>query len=78
MKIETHTMPARWASALVDGDMSSLDGEGRHSFYAYITANPEFKNPVSCSEDITLDRFTFSLGVTLLTECLDYTFLRGE
>lgn len=74
MKIETHTMPARWAGALVDGDMSSLDGEGRHSFYAYIKSNPEFKNPVYYSEDITIDRFTFSPGVTLLTECLEYTF----
>ena len=76
--VETHTMPAQWAGALLDGDMSRSDDQGRESFEAYITANPEFKSPVSCSEETTIEQFTFSPGVRLLIECLEYDFLRIE
>lgn len=43
MKIETHTMPAHWATALIN------------------------------SEDSRLERFN-----GLLTECLEYSFLRDR
>ena len=78
MKIETHTMPAHWAGALINNDWSGLDGRKSQDLKEYLRDNPECFNPVSCSENPTIERFTFSPGVTLLTECLEYSFLRGE
>ena len=78
--VETHTMPAQWASALINGDTSGLsrDFADVFQFNFFFEKNPEFKSPVSCSENPTVERFTFSPGFTLLTECLEYSFLRGE
>lgn len=73
MKIETHTMPALWASALGNGDLSGLNDADQSELESYLRANPEHANPVSCSEEPTLERFN-----GLLTECLEYSFLRGE
>lgn len=76
--IQTHTMPADWASALINGDRSGLDYSGYGpEFDDYMQANPGYENPISYSDETTLERFTFYPGKTLLTECLVYSFLRG-
>lgn len=74
MKTETHTMPATWASALINNDRSGLDHSGDGpEFDAYMRANPELRNPVLCGEN------TFNVFFNgLLTECLEYSFLSGE
>lgn len=71
--VETHTMPAHWASALINGHISGLCPAEVTSLCQYLRINPEFKNPVSCSEEPMLERFA-----GLLTECLEYSFLRGD
>lgn len=76
--VETHTMPAHWASALLSGDWSYLKLTSLQEIQLYMIANPDYSCPVSCGEEITLERFTFYPGNTLLTECLVYSFLRGE
>lgn len=77
--VETQTMPAHWASALINNDWSGLEYAGdAQELRDYLQANPELCNPVSCGEESTLEWFDFSPGVTLLTDCLEYAFLRGE
>ena len=77
MKTETHTMPAHWASAVINCDMSGLSQPEKVEYFSYFQSNPEYNNPVSCSEETTLERFTFYPANTMLVECLEYTFLRG-
>lgn len=74
--VETYTMPAHWASALINNDKSGLSEADLNEFEAFIDMHRELQNPISCSEEPTLERFTFYPGKTLLTECLVYSFLR--
>lgn len=74
--VETHTMPAHWASALINCDKSGLSKAELNDFEAFFDMHRELQNPASCSEEPTLGRFTFYPGKTLLTECLVYTFLK--
>lgn len=71
-------MPAHWASALINCDETGLEDSDLNELDKYMLENPEYSQPVSCSENTTLEQFTFSPGNTRLTECLDYTFLRVE
>lgn len=74
--VEKHTMPARWARALINCDMSGLPELDRMEYFSYFESNPQFANPVSCSEEATLEHFIFRTGNMRLTDCLIYSFLR--
>jgi hypothetical protein len=75
--VETHTMPANWASALINNDKSGLSPSELNELDAYIDMHRELQNPVSCSDESTIEQFTFWPGNTLLCDCLIYSFLRG-
>ena len=76
MKTETHTMPAHWASALINNDKSGFSEADFNEFEAFVDMHRKLQNPVCCSEETTLERFTFYPGKTILCECLVYTFLK--
>lgn len=71
MKIhnETVTLPAYWASALINGDYSGLFGKEHKAVETWITDNPQYAGCLTCSEYPELKIFD-----GLLTECLEYTF----
>lgn len=77
MKTYTHVMPAHWASALINNDRSGLSDTELKDFEAFFYENRELQNSVSCSEETTLEQFTYYTGKTRLTDCLEYSFLKG-
>ncbi len=74
MTIETDTFdaPALWASALINGDLSSLDYYGPEAlaeYEAWCEANADKLWVVDCSEESYIGRFN-----GLQCELLTYTF----
>jgi hypothetical protein len=64
--IEEVTLPAHWASALVNGDESGLEDEDCKAIDAWVRSDPHLR-VVSCADESTLEEFD-----GLLTECLVY------
>ena len=72
--VENHTMPAHWASALINNDKSGLDPVELTEFEDFTAMHRELQCPAACSADSTIERFTFWPGKTLTCECLVYYF----
>lgn len=69
MKTETITLPAQWASALINGDFSGCSEAEEKQINSWIRDNPHYGACLNCSghpELLIFDGF--------LTECLEYTF----
>lgn len=62
----TEWLPAAWASALVNGDLSNVDED----YTLWAESNPQYTSCLSCSEEPSPVRFN-----GLLTECLEYSFV---
>lgn len=64
--IETYTLPAYWASALINNDWSGLKEQEQNDLHYWLADNgcPDF---VSCSEESFINRFN-----GLITDCLEY------
>jgi hypothetical protein len=64
--VEEVTLPAHWASALVNGDETGLEDEDCKAIAAWVRSNPHLR-VTSCNDESTLERFD-----GLLTDCLVY------
>jgi hypothetical protein len=64
--VEEVTLPAHWASALVNGDETGLEDEDCKAIDAWVRNNPHLR-VVSCNDESTLEQFN-----GLLTDCLVY------
>lgn len=72
MKTETYTLPAHWASALINGDYSGLTDEECADIDAFISNNPHLGCCLSCSDYPKFRRFYDWDG--LACDCLEYVF----
>jgi hypothetical protein len=76
---ETVTLPACWASALINGDYSCLDDDEERVVNDWSAAHPHYDGCFDCSDYPELAQYD-----GLLTDCLTYTFpvtftqIRGE
>lgn len=71
IEVDTFGAPAIWASALINGDLTSFDYYGAESlaeFERWCAANPELLMVVDCSDESFIGRFN-----GLQTELLTYT-----
>lgn len=69
MITQTVTLPAYWASALINNDMSGLSNTEYQLLDRWLTANPEYGDCLSCSDESFTQRYD-----GLLTDCLEYVF----
>lgn len=70
-EIEYHSMPAHWASALINGDRSGMSDEDEAELDNYLEVNPEFNMPCDVGPTET-GRFG-----GLLCDVCDYVYFRG-
>lgn len=68
-----HTLPAAWASALVNGDNSGIESYEKSFLLQWLDNNQDLGLCVSCSEEVFIST-TLVYGRPLQCECLDYTF----
>ena len=71
IEVDTFEAPSHWASALINGDLTSFDYYGPESLEEYeqwCASNPELLWVVDCSEESFIGRFN-----GLQTELLTYT-----
>lgn len=73
MKIETYTLPAFWALALVNGDVSGLEPGDEAILQRWLAAHPELGACLSCSEEPTFRRHHDAPEV-LACDCLEFSF----
>lgn len=71
----TATLPAHWASALINGDTSGMSDDEELNFNSFIRCFPEYAEPVSCSDHAELTKYHDAPGV-LACDCLTFTYLR--
>lgn len=71
----TATLPAHWASALINADPSGLSDEEEKELYSFLAANPEYSQPVGCSEESEFCHYHDGPG--LPGDCLVYSYLRA-
>jgi hypothetical protein len=69
MKTETVTLPAYWASALINNDSSGLSNSEFQLLDRWLTRNPEYGTCLSCSDDSFIHRYDGRLA-----DCLEYVF----
>lgn len=69
MQIETLTLPAYWASALINGDYSGCTDSEEKEINDFLAANPHLGSCLDCSEETQLTRYN-----GMIAECLDYDF----
>ena len=67
--LETISLPAHWASALINGDYSGRTDEEQKAIDAFIAENPHFESCVDCTEYTEIATYA-----GLLMDCLIYTF----
>lgn len=77
MKIETYTLPAFWASALVNGDFSGLEPGDEKILDAWFDARPELGGCLSCSEEPEFRKHHDAPDV-LACDCLEFSFPVSE
>ncbi len=71
MPIQTHTvtLPAYWASALINNDMSGMSHADRTELQAWESNHPEYGAALDCSTESFIQRYDGRL-----TDCLEYVF----
>lgn len=75
MTTVTYTLPAYWASYLINGDASGIDEDDKAAADAFI-AKHNLPGPVSCSEESWFARSNDASR--LGGDVLEYTFLLPE
>ena len=73
MKIETYTLPAFWASALVNGDFSGLESVDEKILDRWLDARPELGGCLSCTEEPGFRKHHDAPEV-LACDSLDFSF----
>lgn len=78
MKTTIYTLPAHWASALVNGDTTGLEEDDEEAMMRVI-AGEGLPDPVSVSDSPEFRTYhdAWPYGV-LACDCLEYTFPDGE
>ncbi len=71
MNTETYILPAYWASYLINGDASGLEGEDQQACDAWLARNPG-GSCVDCGESYFSHR---NDAGTLAGDVAEYTFL---
>lgn len=66
---ETETLPAHWASALINGDYSGLEDDEEQEVLDWLDEHPYYGECFSCSDETELADYS-----GMLTDCLTYTF----
>ena len=73
MKTKIHTenvtLPAHWASALINGDYSGCTDSEEKEINSFLADNLQYDGCLDCSEYSELRQYN-----GLLTDCLEYTF----
>lgn len=72
MTTETYTLPAYWASYLINGDASGIEDSEQAQADAFL-AKHNLPSPVSCSDEAWFARSN-DAG-TLAGDVMEYTFL---
>lgn len=70
----TYSLPVYWASYLINGDASGLEGGEQETIDTWLSALPFGWQPVDVREDYSF-RSSNDAG-TLAGDCADYTFIR--
>ena len=73
MKIETYTLPAFWASALVNGDLSGLEPGEEAILQRWLASHPELGGCLSCTDEPEF-RKHHDASEVLACDCLDFSF----
>lgn len=76
MKLETYTLPAHWASYLINGDASSFslyDEEGDRELNLIDELLKDLGPCLGCSEEPEFRRYHDAPGI-LACDCLEFTF----
>lgn len=73
MQTSTHTLPAHWASYLVNGDATGIDDDDRADCDSFLDSNPDLGPCLSCSDDPFFTR-VHEGSYGLACECLEFTF----
>ena len=73
MKTETYTLPAYWASALVNGDVLGMDAQDLIYIRRWLDAHPELGACLTCSDESEF-RWHHDAPEMLAGDCLDFTF----
>jgi hypothetical protein len=73
MKPVTYTLPAYWASYLINGDASGLEAGEQEIIDSFLARNG-LDSPVDCSEEAYFSLFN-DANTALAGDVLDYTFL---
>ena len=74
METETYTLPAYWASALVNGDFSGLDCENEQILIRrWLELQPQLGSCLTCSDEPSF-RWSHDAPDVQACDCLDFTF----
>lgn len=77
MKTTTYTLPAHWAPALINGDLSGMTDEEIDSLYLWISHEAPGVC-IACSDDSEFRHLHDADGYALAGDCLTYTFTHYE
>ena len=73
MKIETYSLPAFWASALINGDFSGLEDGDAAILRSWLAQHPELGGCLSCTDEPEF-RKHHDTSEVLACDCLDFSF----
>jgi hypothetical protein len=75
MNLIQYTLPAHWASALINGDFTGLEDDDERQLMAVMTGE-DLPGPVSCSGDPEFMTYHDARPYGVLAcDCLTYDFL---
>ena len=73
MKIETYSLPAFWASALINGDFSGLEDGDAAILRIWLAQHPELGGCLSCTDEPGFRKHHDAPEV-LACDSLDFSF----
>lgn len=75
LKLHARTLPAYWASALINDDWSGLTTAEQHTIERYLALNPQLQYCVDCDGDSFFSRWhDASTVLPYAVECCEYVF----
>jgi hypothetical protein len=74
MKVDTYSLPAYWASFLVNGDASGLDDVELGIIKKWMDVAGVKGACLSCSDEPEFRRYHSAYPEVLATDCLDFHF----
>lgn len=75
VETEDYTLPAHWASALINGDRSGLDDADEADLEAWLATHPDLGDCPTCTDEEEFRTSHDATGVGVLAcNCLTFTF----